>query len=664
MEHAVRSMSDVEATGLDGLGAELFQTDVVQASRKLFPVYLKAIVRQQAIPEHTGGWLLPLRKGKNSVASLQSYRGILLEPVIARIISKMWRNHYTEGLSRIACPMQYGGRHGLSPTSLHTQIRMWQSNATAMGKSLAIIFMDIRSAFYSVVKQFLTGKCLTQEDLAAVFLKLKLPQTAWHQFHENVQEPNLAARITDSKHAQANIRSMLCSTWFAIPDAPGIKAPQTGSRPGDPLADVVFSMLMTRVLETIEMRLNDADLIDPGFESPYAHAVNLTWVDDAAFAIYSNAADLCSKTAATMEIIITVMLEHGLNLNFGPGKTAILMAYHGRGAVRARQQRERDHPHELQVMSEHLGAIPVLIVGAYKHLGSFIVRSGSLLPELKIRSVLSTAKLKLLRKILSHEGIDIRHRRTLLTTMGMSIATLNAGSWFNMGQGEYRMWHATIHQLYCILTRMIGEDTVHKNMYQLAELANSPMPMEVLFIAKLRLMAHIIQVGDEMMFEAILFNHQCAGQKSWLHSACIAVEWLSEQVGAEVIPDELRRLTCLNAWTTLQTHARTLKRLIHKAQVGHMFRVRALNDLKDHAHFQKTSLTQMGWDGLVMAMTMSKTKVEIKMLNVMNVANSFQMKQPWPSMPAGNMVLELRSEGTRVMPHVEFAIDIIIHGHV
>ena len=596
MECAIRSMTDSKTAGLDGLGAELFQHDVVSASKKLFPIYLKAAIRRQEIPEHTGGWLLPLHKGKNSVSCLQSYRGILLEPVAARIISKMWRNHYTQGLSMMASPMQYGGRRGLSPTALHTQIRMWQSNAAALGKSLAIIFMDIRSAFYSVVKQFLTGECETQEKLAAIFMKLKLPQTAWHQFQENLHGTNLAARITTSKHAQANIRSMLCSTWFAIPDAPGIKAPQTGSRPGDPLADILFSVLMTTVLETIDSRLDALGLLDAGFEGLRAHALSVTWVDGAAFAVYSDAEGLCSKVAATMDVIMTVMLEHGLHLSYGPGKTAIIMAYHGKGAVRARQKRERDYPHEMPVMSEHMGAMPIPIVGPYKHLGSFIVKSGGLLPEIKIRSVLSTAKLKPLRKILCNEGIDIRRRRNLLQAMGLSIATLNAGSWFNMGQGEYRMWHAIVHNLYRMLTKFIDESpTMHKNMYQLAELANCPMPMEWLFITKLRLIAHIVQVGDEMMFEAIMFNYHCAGSKSWLASACRAVEWLCEQVGKEVIPTDLKRLTCLDAWTALQPHARVMKKLISKAQYGHMLRVKTLNDLKDHAQFQKTCLQELGW---------------------------------------------------------------------
>ena len=45
-------------------------------------------MRRQGVVELTGGWLLPLFKGKGSAQDMKGYRAILLEPVIARALSK------------------------------------------------------------------------------------------------------------------------------------------------------------------------------------------------------------------------------------------------------------------------------------------------------------------------------------------------------------------------------------------------------------------------------------------------------------------------------------------------------------------------------------------------------------------------------------------------
>ena len=117
VEWALRNMNAKKAPGLDCLGAELFQQNVPMASTRAFSLFMKLALREQWAPELSGGWLLPLWKGKGSTSNTASYRGIMLEPVIARAFSRAWRPKTEQGIAALAQPGQWGGRPGLSCTA-------------------------------------------------------------------------------------------------------------------------------------------------------------------------------------------------------------------------------------------------------------------------------------------------------------------------------------------------------------------------------------------------------------------------------------------------------------------------------------------------------------------------------------------------------------------
>ena len=84
-------LNDSKAPGLDGIGAEIWQCNTALVAKKVYPLVLKAAIRKQHIVEWTGGWIFPLHKGKTAPSQMAGYRAILLEPSIARAISKSWR---------------------------------------------------------------------------------------------------------------------------------------------------------------------------------------------------------------------------------------------------------------------------------------------------------------------------------------------------------------------------------------------------------------------------------------------------------------------------------------------------------------------------------------------------------------------------------------------
>ena len=432
VEKALRGLNDAKATGLDGLGAELFQVECAKVARRIYPLVLKMGLRCQGIPELSGGWLLPLFKGKGSAQQMLGYRAILLEPVIARAMSKAWRPKLTKGLESTAVPMQWGGRAGLSIEALHLQVQLWQANARRRRESQGIIFVDIKAAFYSVVKQLLTDEGSKGQRVREVFEKMRLPESVWESFAAHVEDCSLVRQATGSAMLAQSTQAMLSHTWFAVPgasEASGISAPMTGSRPGDPNADLLFGLLMARVLATLHIRASQAEMpLFPDSSNDLRVPNCVTWVDDLAISVSGTADDVVTRTMNMLALVRDVMLEYGLQLSFGAGKTAAMITFHGKGAGKARQSFENRQDDRLTILTEHQGAAQVPIVTHYKHLGGFITKTGSKFQEIRIRSAATMAKLKPLRKILKSPELAIEKRRLLLQSMGMSVLTLHSGT--------------------------------------------------------------------------------------------------------------------------------------------------------------------------------------------------------------------------------------------
>ena len=596
LESAIRALQAAKATGLDGLGAEVLQADPVVAAKKLYPILLKAAVRGQGVMEFAGGWLLPLFKGRGNPQNMAGYRAILLESVVSRAFSKAWRPLITEGLARVARPMQWGGRQGLSIEALHLHVQFWKRNAKHQRKSHAVIFLDIKAAFYSVVKQLVAGTASGMQSLEKVFAKMNLPTDMKEEFLQQTMDVNLIKEATGSSVMANSVSAMLGLTWFVIPESKTLQAPMTGSRPGDPSADVLFSLVLSKVIGVIEERAQQIGI--PLSRETTAGQVSsmVTWVDDIAFSITEDADRLVGKTMDLLVIVQDAMLEHGLSLSYGVGKTAVMISFHGKGATAARQETERKYGQGLALMSEHKGKVIIPIVGHYRHLGGFITRSGSRIPELRVRTVGALSKLKPLRRILVHEGLQKEQRSRLIKSLGLSVFTLHAGTLFALTQGEYQVWQAGIHKIYQSLhQRKANGEVQHCTMYQLADAMQSPMPMELMYLCRLRLLVHLFKTGDAYMIAAIVENFEIEKENSWLQGVFHSLKWLENQVGSEHVPEELFQLMDPQVWKWFQAGAHELKGLIKKAEQSHLCKVKSFCELKTHAEVQDQICREMGW---------------------------------------------------------------------
>eukprot|EP00438_Fugacium_kawagutii_P003317 Skav229331 [mRNA] locus=scaffold2917:90227:93595:+ [translate_table: standard] len=597
LEDALRGLDDRKAPGLDAIGAEVFRLHIPCTAKCMFALLLKCSVRRHWIPELAGGWILPLFKHKGSANQMTNYRAIMLEPSLARAFARAWRPRLEAALCQVAAPMQWGGRKGLCTAALHLAVRSWQRAAQATRQSLGLIFIDIRSAFYTVVRPFLAGFDGSHDSAQRLFAILQLPPTVYPAFLRNLHQAHLVYTATESQQVTDIVAAMMAFSWFAVPNAQRIMRPCTGSRPGDPAADVLFALLMSRIMTQINERLDRLGLLQHPATADRCFPANLAWVDDLTFAAFGTNDNIASVVAQTVSVIMDVMMEHGFLLSLGSGKTAVLIEHHGQGATKARQRLETNFKQTLPVLTEHDGTVQVPLVNHYKHLGSLIVRGGSLLPELKVREAQALVHLRPLRRYTQDAQIAIEQRRTLIQSFGLSVLMHHAGCWHGLNQSDYQVWQRALVKIYRHLHVFDGGSSEdHRYLYQLAWDMRAPMPMEWLHLKRLALLVHMLESQDLYMIDLLHACDEMDPASSWLQAVIDSVQWWQEQIGLEALPPEVEQLRDRAAWEYLSSQVPLLKKGIQMARKSHLLRIRMLCEVRAHAQFQHEVLRDMQWE--------------------------------------------------------------------
>ena len=203
-----------------------------------------------------------------------------------------------------------------------------------------------------------------------------------------------------------------------------------------------------------------------------------------------------------------------------------------------RQRCDRFRNGKLPLMTEHHGCIEVPLTNHYKYLGGFLTRGGGKLQEIRARAACAMHNIEHLKKLTTRSDLDICHRRTLIRSFGISRLSLHSGT-----HGEFKCWHAAVYRLSQAVQGRVPDGSVpHAHMYQLADMMQPPMPLELMYISRLRLLFHLIKVADPFLIASILQNHQLArmplgfvepsrvssGCKiNWEQTRCQMSSWLS-----------------------------------------------------------------------------------------------------------------------------------------
>ena len=407
--------------------------------------------------------------------------------------------------------------------------------------SAAIVFTDLVAAYYSVVREAITGLMpdASVQDIAA---SLRLTDGDLQTLEAHAREEPVLSGPDSSAFLRALTEELHSDTWFHLNGDPNLVRTARGTRPGGCLADTVFSLLFQKVLArrapapecqvplvqwsgVRELRLFQER------QTSHPHTVSvedITYADDHASCVVApSALQLEQAVRNTAGRTLDSVAGHGLAANLGPRKTAALMLHRGAGSKAARARTFGQLKGKLLVLRENSKPVTLDAVPQYRHLGTLLTHTGSLLPE--VRSRLALARVTLgegRRKVFCCAQVLLERRVTLFQAHVMSAFLAGSGAWPQLGREAWHTFEHGITAMYRQLLRIRPCDDQHWSRDAIFSACNAPTPEDSLAAERLRFLGQLTRSGPDEAWA--LLQHS----PDVIAGFTGALQWLSDAVRA------------------------------------------------------------------------------------------------------------------------------------
>eukprot|EP00435_Cladocopium_sp_Y103_P071422 s996_g37.t1 len=381
--------------------------------------------KQRANMRCVGGLVHAIAK-KEGGHRIDQMRGITLIDIVGKMVHSLLRQRFLPGLNLLRQPLQLGG-FARQTTLFATQyVRAFASLTAARKLSSAVLFIDIRSAFHMMIREFIfdTTKPIPDKlreilvDAGLDFAAIRDNVVRRESFTAHHVSPSVAHLLADAHD----------HTWYTLGACDDVHRTERGSRPGSPLADVAYNSLMSLVIRELQTAIDAHPPLQRAFAMLGLSAPIVAWVDDLAVPLTAvHATDMVSMLQWLATTTVRICHTFGLQLNFSPGKTETVVAFRGPGAPACRAQ----------WMVQAQGCIPLpdlstslRCVPRYEHLGTTFQPDGGIDAEIRHRCSRATMAYRQVRKpILLNRHLDVRTRLRLFDALVMPVLLHGAGNW-------------------------------------------------------------------------------------------------------------------------------------------------------------------------------------------------------------------------------------------
>lgn len=358
---------------------ELCKYAADEVARLLDPLNVKVSMTISAPIQWRGGDLKALLKSSTkSLTDPTNRRDITLADQTGKTFGATLRTKVAPQLNLSLDTSQHGGGlHASACDATHLAARAFAGVAEVRGTCLAMVMVDIQSAFAVILRQL----AMPMTDREGHLQKVLESHGFTPDEIADIADPELTLHEwrNTSPHMFYLRAAMHDSVWAAFDHTQAVMTPATGTQAGVPLADVVAMATISRVTRKVARRLRDEHLITE-FDSEAAHIyfglptrgltldssyiTELGIIDDAAYPILSNADNIVQDTAKAMGIIYDTYAQHNLTLNMAPNKTAVILTLHSKNTRELQAKQITEIP-----FVTRWGTMHVPLVEQYKHLG-------------------------------------------------------------------------------------------------------------------------------------------------------------------------------------------------------------------------------------------------------------------------------------------------------
>ncbi|CAE7891072.1 unnamed protein product [Symbiodinium necroappetens] len=334
-----------------------------------------------------------------------------------------------------------------------------------------------------------------------------------------------------------------CDTWFAHGSLEGTAIVKAGTRPGDNLADLIFSFLFAELLQTLRRRFEKDGLssalpwndrwLGAGPEAAVAsdatdvaRPIDVTWMDDLALLVEDSRPEgLLDKVAAVATATLDECMKATLVPNLAVGKTECVVALYGPGSKKTAAETFRGSSPELQLHSEIWPAARLRLVTTYKHVGGIVQAGGGTTKEVRSRIGAAWAAFRQHRRqVFSSPLIHARDEAVLFSAVVESTLFYGIGAWPAHDPAATTKIQGSLVAMARLMLRPRFSYVEARHMSGLYVLACARvLPAEVAIA--LERMRHFRLVVSKAGAEFWALLH---AERSWLYQAQQALQWAGE----------------------------------------------------------------------------------------------------------------------------------------
>ena len=326
------SLQDGRGHGPDSLPAEIYKSAPQECARILHALLFKCTARIQEPLRWKGACLSHLYKGSGDASTCANFRSICVGDCAAKVY-----HHWLRYKARLALEEKlpdgfFGGFPGRGTDMCALQAREIWSLARSMHKSAGTLYVDVVGAFDVVLRELLFG-CppgaeITDLRIAATLKQLGFTPNELHEVVSIIPEINYLSSVGVPERIAEAIGESHMDTWFLVQGSAQHTLARTGSKPGDPLGDLLYNYLMFKVRAEVDDELVknailqpvpvlSDDLFPPELPQQHCFMKGATYVDDDSYPVFADTAmDLLARMRALIGTVSRAFRKHGLPLNF------------------------------------------------------------------------------------------------------------------------------------------------------------------------------------------------------------------------------------------------------------------------------------------------------------------------------------------------------------
>lgn len=427
-ESALRSSKNGKATGLDNVPSGVHHAHAPVIAKLYYGLLLKMHLWCVEPLQFKGGIMTMIPK-KGSPTCAANYRGILLLATVAKRMHGLLRSSLMKTLG----PKRVEGQLGGFPKQMvqfgFHAISLWTKTLEQQGFSTAVLYLDLTSAFHHLIRETVLGVS-QQGDFDHLVAEL---QQAGHPLQANATGQKIIGALEalgGDPRLLRLLRDVHTDTWFTVTSKEIVRTTR-GTRPGSPLADSVFHVIMTHIITEVRQWLLEKEMFQSLLAPLSLPTLTIVWADDVAIPLAAaRAGDLLPFVQELVRFVDAGFARQGFTVNYDFHKTNVVISFQGQDAPSLRKQYLLiDRPGMMCDINPER-AVWLHFKPYYKHLGFTYSASQSLEVEMRQRIGQAQQAMSVLgRPILANRHIPEHMRVRLFNVFIATRLFYGLGTW-------------------------------------------------------------------------------------------------------------------------------------------------------------------------------------------------------------------------------------------